>query len=413
MRRSWLMCVLLGGLAWGQAQPGGSPPAAGAGRPPANLAGRQAAADLPDSAESVPATAAVLTITGVCKPQPRPAAAKAGAAPAKPAAKTPADCKTVVTRAEFEKLVDSISTHPNPQLKRQLANQYPGILVFAQAAEKQGLDKTARFQTEMKLVRMQILGKELREQISENAAKVSDEDVDSYYQAHLATYQEFNVDRVFVPHFRPAAAEAKLELKDEKEGKDPKDEKDAKLTPEQQQKTKADTGQEEGKLAESLRTQAAAGEDFAKLQKEAYDAAGMKMDAPPINLPKVRRNALPPGQVAVFDLKEGEVSQVISDPGGHYIYKVKAIVQMPLDDQLKNEIHGMLQGQRQREEMDKYQKSYTVETNEAYFGPPAPPAGPAQRMLPNRVPQTPNPMTHPQAQPQTPAPAPPPAAAPN
>src|SRR5580658_962887 len=248
MRRSWLMCVLLGGLAWGQAQQGAPPPAQ-PGR--ANMGGPKAAAGLPDTAESVPATAAVLTITGVCKPQPRPAAAKAGAAPAKPAAKTaPADCKTVVTRAEFEKLVDSISTHPNPQLRRQLATAYPGILAFAQAAQKQGLDKTPRFETEMKFARLQILGKELRDQIAENAAKISDEDVDSYYQAHLATYQEFNVDRVFVPHFRPAAAEAKVELKDEKEGKE-KDanEKDAKLTPEQQQKAKADTEQEEAKLA--------------------------------------------------------------------------------------------------------------------------------------------------------------------
>jgi hypothetical protein len=412
MRRSWLMCVLLGGLAWGQAQQGAPPPAQ-PGR--ANMGGPKAAAGLPDTAESVPATAAVLTITGVCKPQPRLAAAKAGAAPAKPVAKTaPADCKTVITRAEFEKLVDSISTHPNPQLKRQLATAYPGILAFAEAAQKQGLDKTTRFETEMKFARLQILGKELRDQISEKAAKISDEDVDSYYQAHLTTYQEFNVDRVFVPHFRPAAAEAKVELKDEKEGKekDTKDEKDAKLTSEQQQKAKADTEQEEAKLAEGLRTQAAAGEDFVKLQKEAYDAAAMKMDAPPINLPKVRRNGLPPGQVAVFDLKEGEVSQVISDPGGHYIYKVKAIVQMPLDDQLKNEIHGMLQGQRQRDEMDKYQKSYTVQTNEEYFGPPAP-AGPPQRMAPNRAPQTQTPMTHPLAPPQTPTPAQPPAASPN
>ncbi len=401
------MCVLLGGLAWGQAQPSAPPPAAQPGRP--SMGGPQAGAALPDSAASVPASAAVLTITGVCKPQPRPAAAKAGAAAAKPAAKTaPADCKTVVTRAEFEKLVDSISAHPNPQLRRQLASAYPGILAFAEAAQKQGLDKTARFETEMKFVRMQILGKELRDQISEKAAKVSDEDVNSYYQAHLAVYQEFNLDRVFVPHFRPAAPEAKLELKDEKEGKDAKD---AKLTPEQQQKQKADTEAEEAKLADSLRTQAAAGEDFVKLQKEAYDAAGMKMDAPPINLPKVRRNGLPPGQVAVFDLKEGEVSQVISDPGGHYIYKVKAIVQMPLDDQLKNEIHGMLQGQQQREEMDKYQKSYTVQTNEEYFGPPPPPGPPpGARTLPNRVPRT----AAPGAQPQTPAPAtPPPAASPN
>jgi hypothetical protein len=72
----------------------------------------------------------------------------------------------------------------------------------------------------------------------------------------------------------------------------------------------------------------------------------------------------------------------------------------------------MLQGQRQREEMDKYQKSYTVETNEEYFGPPAPAGGP-QRMPPNRTPPMQAPMSHPQAQPKAPTPAQPPAAPPN
>src|SRR5271170_4053667 len=151
MRRSWLMCVLLGGMAWGQTQPGAPPPSVGSGRAPANMSGPHAAAALPDSAESVPATAAVLTITGVCKPQPKPAAAKAGAAPAKPAAKTaPADCKTVITKAEFEKLVDSLTSHPTPQLRKQLAAAYPSILAFAQAAQKLGLDKTAKFEAQMK-----------------------------------------------------------------------------------------------------------------------------------------------------------------------------------------------------------------------------------------------------------------------
>jgi hypothetical protein len=60
-------------------------------------------------------------------------------------------------------------------------------------------------------------------------------------------------------------------------------------------------------LAESLRARAAAGEDFAKLQKEAFEAAGMKMDSPTVTMPKVRRTGLPPAHAAVFDLKVGEV----------------------------------------------------------------------------------------------------------
>ena len=419
MGKSWLMCVLLGALAWGQAQPGTPPPARPSQNPAAGGAGPAAE---PDTADSVAKDAAVITITGVCKPQ--PAAPKAGATAAKtPAAKPkPTECKTVITRAEFEKLEASLSPRVTPQLKKQLASVYPNMLAMAQAAQKEGLDKGPQFEAQMKFARLQILNKTLRDKISADAANVPDTEVEEYYQKNLATYQQFNLDRVFVPRFRRPETEVKLEDKADK---------DEKLTPEQQ-KTKAEakaeqdkakssqSEEDEAKLAEALRTRAAAGEDFAKLQKEAYDAAGMKMDAPSINLPKVRRNGLPPSQNLVFDLKEGEVSQVITDTGGHYIYRVKAIEQMPLDDTLKNEIHGMLQGQRQRAGLEKYQSSYTVVTNEEYFGPPTPPGAPGarpgappMRMPMNRAPMQGMPGAQPQAQPQTPPPAQPPAAKPN
>jgi len=412
------MCVLMGALAWGQAQPGAAPPAHPV-QAPGNSAAKAPAT--PDTADSVPKDAIVLTIEGVCTPQARPAAAKtapekAGAAPAKPAAKAaPAHCKTKITRAEFEQLESALSPRVTPQLKKQLESAYPGILAFAAAAHKEGLDKGERFDTLMKFYRAQVLSNELKRTITEDASKISDEDVNKYYQEHLTAYQQFNLDRVFVPHFQKPASEAKGAEKDEKDDKDDKDEK---VTPEgQQQKAKAEQEQEEAKLAETLHTRAAGGEDFVKLQKDAYDAAGMKMDPPSINLPKVRRNALPPGQASVFELKEGEISQVIGDTGGHYIYRVKAIEEMPLDDPLKNEIHGMLQGQRQRDGLDKYQKSFTVVPNEAYFGPstPAgmPPGAPPMRNMPMPVPRKPAASANPPAQSQTPPPAQPPAAPPN
>jgi parvulin-like peptidyl-prolyl isomerase len=159
-------------------------------------------------------------------------------------------------------------------------------------------------------------------------------------------------------------------------------------------------------LAESLRPRAAAGEDFAKLQKEAFAAAGMKMDSPTVNLPSVRRNGLPPAQSAVLDLKPGEVSQVINDAGGHYIYKVNSKSEIPLD-QVKNEIHSKLQNDRMREMMEKLSNPSQVETNEAYFGPGG--VGPAPPPRPSRL----APPTAPRAQPQTATPAQPPAATPN
>jgi parvulin-like peptidyl-prolyl isomerase len=151
---------------------------------------------------------------------------------------------------------------------------------------------------------------------------------------------------------------------------------DQKKAKEDADKAKQEQGQQElDKLADSLRDRAAKGEDFAKLQKEAFEAAGMKSEAPSINLPKVRRTGLPPAQSAVFELKPGEVSQVISDNGGHYIYKVVSRDELPLDDQIRTEIHNTLRSQNMKDMMQKYNDSYHADTNEAYFGPPGP-AGP-------------------------------------
>jgi hypothetical protein len=416
MRKRWLMCVLLWTLAWGQAAPGG-PPSAPASQTPGNPAAAQAPPSAPvDKSASVPPEAPVLTIKGVCPSPAKTTAAAAGKAvsgktgaekTAGQASKTPAaDCKTVITKAEFERLANGLAPNVTPQLKHQLATVYPRLLAMSQAAEKKGLENTPRFKETMKFAKMQILTNELQHNIQEEAAKVPEQDITDYYKKNPEAYEQYNLDRLFVARLKQAESDAK-----ENEG----DDKDEKLTPEQQKakeeqdKAKEAQGEQEmTKLAESLRARAAAGEDFIKLQKEAFETAGMKIESPTINLPKIRRAGLPAAHAAVFDLKPGEVSQVISDSGGHYIYKLNSKEQIP-QDQVKDEIKATLQNQRTREAMDKYQNSFQVETNEAYFGPPGP-AGPAG-MRPGPPsphsgprPRLAPPPTAPQAQPQAPPP---------
>src|SRR5580698_4710088 len=197
---------------------------------------------------------------------------------------------------------------------------------------------------------------------------------------------------MFVPRTKQLAAESK-----EDQEKDKNLSEDAKKAKEAEDKTKAEEAEQAmTKLAESLRERAAAGEDFVKLQKEAFEAAGMKIESPTVNLPTVRRGGLNAGHAAVFDLKPGEVSQVINDAGGHYIYKMNSKSGLPLD-QAKNEIHGKLQNDRTREMLDKVNNSFKVETNDTYFGPGG--AGAAQPARP------PRPRLPPPGQPQTPPPA--------
>jgi hypothetical protein len=275
-------------------------------------------------------------------------------------------------------------------------------MAMSEAAKKKGLDKTPQFQETLKVAKMQILTTQLQRTIQEEADKVSQAEIEKYYKEHSETYEQFSLDRLFIPRNKQAEAE-KVEDEDKMTDEQKKAKEDA-------DKAKQDQGQQElDKLADSLRERAAKGEDFAKLQKEAFDAAGMKMDSPTINLPKVRRTGLPPAHAAVFDLKVGEVSQVISDNGGHYIYKVVSKEVLPLD-QVSQEIHNTLKNEHMKAMMEKYTNSYHVETNEAYFGPPGPqgPMGGRPGMQP--PPHMPHPRmapapTQPQAQPQSAPPA--------
>jgi bifunctional DNA-binding transcriptional regulator/antitoxin component of YhaV-PrlF toxin-antitoxin module len=322
-----------------------------------------------DESASISPTAAVLTIQGVCAAQPKTATAKGSTA--KPASAKPAaaDCKTVITKAEFEKLAAALAPNPNPeiktinpQVKRQLANVLPRDMAMSEAAKKKGLENEPQYAQMMKFARMQILAALLQRQIQAEAARISEGDVQKYYNEHADNFEQFTVERLFVPRNPQIQS-------------DPKDEeKGEKLTEEQQkakqeaEKAKMEAGEQSmTKLAEDLRARAAAGEDFTKLQKEAFDASGMKIASPTVTLPRLRRTGLPAAHAAVFDLKPGEVTQVINDAGGHYIYKLEEKNQMPLE-QVKEEIHSKLQNYRTREMMEKINGSYMVETNEAYFG---------------------------------------------
>jgi PPIC-type PPIASE domain len=387
MRNRWLLCVLLGTLAWGLKAPEKAP--AQSSPPP----GQSTAAKTPATAE-VAESAVVLTIKGVCSPEVK-SAAKASAKTAGAVTKKPVECKTEVTRAQFEKIASALSPNMTPQLKRQLENVLPRFMAMSDAAKAEGLDKTPHFEEMMKIVRMQVLTQELQRSVQEQAEKISAEDIEKYYKEHPEAYQQYSLDRLFIPRFKQAEPE-KEDTKDMTE--------DQKKAKEAAAKAKQEQGEQEmNKLADSLRAEAASGTDFAKLQKEAFEAAGQKVDNPTVNLPKVRRSGLPPAHAAVFELKVSEVSQVISDNGGHYVYKVVSKQVLPLD-QVKDEIHNKLKADRMKEMMDKYTNSFESIPNEAYFGPPAGPPGMMRGGPPHLPPHSAQPAANPSSQPAAQAP---------
>jgi hypothetical protein len=332
MRLQWLVCLLLASIAFAQ----GTPPA-----PPASTGTKAEQAGAGKALESkVGPNDTVLTVKGFCADS----------------SKQGDDCKTAISKEQFEKLAEALQPNMSPAIRRQLANAYARMLVMSAAAEKRGLDKTPKFDQMLSFARMQILSQELSRALQEEAAKISDSDLESYYNQNAATYEEATFLRIFVPANKQIAS-PKPNMKD--------------AEVEALQKA----GQEAlKKVAAGLRTRAANGEDADKLQKEAFVAAGLKGTPSNTKMEKVRRTTLPAAHGAAFELKPDQVSELISDASGHYIYKLVSKQTLPLDT-VKQEIRNTLSAQRYRDAMQSYQTG-NAELNDAYFGPVRNPAMP-------------------------------------
>jgi parvulin-like peptidyl-prolyl isomerase len=233
-------------------------------------------------------------------------------------------------------------------------------------AQKRGLDKTPKFEASMDFARMQILSQQLTGALQEDSQKVSDAEMEKYYKDKIDTYQEASLQRLYVPRTKQITPpKAVPGVKKDKE------------TEEKEQKAREKAGEDAmTKAAAALRARAAKGEAFDALEKEAYLTAGLKGNPPSTKMDKVRPATLPPAHHAALDLKPGDVSEVISDPTGHYVYKLVSKQTLPLE-QVKPEIKNWVASQRFRDAMQEFQG--TTQMNDAYFGTkPKPPTQPGK-----------------------------------
>ncbi len=330
MLRSVFVCLLLSGLVLGQST---STPALKT-RPTAPVAEQPAAS----SGTSVSPDSPVITVQGLCE---KPAGSNAA----------PADCKTVITKADFEKV-----TNPNAPAaqKKQVADQYVKALVLAQKARDLGLDRSADFEQQMNIARLKILASMAYQQMQKDAANVSDTEVSEYYEKHAADYKTITFDRLYVPKQKQIETSAQ-------KPNDPDAEK---------KRTASEAAMKEE--ADKLRTRAAAGEDITKLQQEAYDFAGLKQKAMSPRQENVRKANIPPADASISELKNGDVSPVFNDPTGFMIYKVAEVKDLPVAS-VHDEIARALQGEKMKNAFDSLQNSAKTTLDENYFATPAPP----------------------------------------
>ncbi|HZQ18519.1 MAG TPA: peptidylprolyl isomerase [Terriglobales bacterium] len=301
-----------------------------------------------DPDELIPNTAVspdtpVITVQGLCE---KPANSSA----------TPADCNTVITRAEFEKVVNAVQPNMPSAQKKQFANQYVMALLLAEKAHEMGLDQGPEFNERLQLARLQLLDREAAQQMQKNAQNVSESAINDYYQQHAADYKTISFERIYIPKQKQIEVGANQKPND----------------PEIQKKRAASEVDMKGE-ADKLRARAAAGEDFLKLQQEAYDAAGSKMKASNVKMENLPKNSIPTTDASIFELKKGEVSQVFADPTGYRVYKVLEVTDQPLA-KVHDQIAQTLRTQSIKTSFESLQNDAKTTYDEAYFATPAPPS---------------------------------------
>jgi hypothetical protein len=302
------------------------------------------------SQSALPPNAPVITINGVCDvstngvvksgPAESTGTAKTGSVRAKtPGPGSGADCKTQITRAEFEKLFKTVTPPGTPETaRRQVAARYVQFLAAANEGVKLGVEKDPEFSEQLALMRLQLLAQDAERKLQTQASNVSEADEKAYYEQNPSAFEEVTLTRIFVP--RPAADPAKGEQAP-----------DAKA------------------IADSARQQLAAGDDPDKVQKSVFEQLKNSNAPPSTKFGAKRRGSLPPAhEQKVFALKQGEVSEVIPDSIGFVIYRVDSKQQLPFE-QAKDEVKRKLTQQRLEDARQQIVGASKADYNEAYFGP--------------------------------------------
>lgn len=303
----------------------------------------------------------VITIQGVCNVTPDGATRKTDAGPG---------CKTEITRAQFEKLVNTVAPNAPASAHRQIATQYVRFLTAANEGVKLGVENDPGFNEQLALMRLQILAQDAEKKIQADASNVTDEQAKTYYDQNPSAFEEVTLTRIFVPKSGSQAAGAA----------DPKT------------------------IADDARQKLVNKGDPAEIQKSVFEQLKNTGTPPNTNFGAKRRGTLPPAhEQQIFSLQPGEVSQVIPDSIGYVIYRVDAKQQLAFD-QVKEEVKRRLAQQRLRDANEQLMDSSKAEYDSSYFGPEvAPPhLGPPAPANPGSA--TPHPAGSSPTQPSSPSP---------
>jgi hypothetical protein len=200
------------------------------------------------------------------------------------------------TKAEIDSLILSLNPRDQQAIaaqgKKQLGDQYAMMVMLAQQARLHHLDETPEFRLKLAFEKEQLEARSYEQEIVQQA-KVTPEEVQQYYTAHAADYDEVMVRRIAI---RIKAADT--------------------LAAPGHPLAPVGVGlpPEEAKAkAEAIRKELAAGTDIKKVVAE-FNAPsqGVNIDAEPHAIRHIPNR--PDAEKEAFTLKDGEVGEIQSLP---------------------------------------------------------------------------------------------------
>lgn len=376
---------------------------------------KKPAAKTPATTASKPATpktegalsddSPVLFVPGLCN---IPATADVPAAPVtpKPGAPPQAKCMRQVTKRQFEALIRGLGPRAANADKAKIADFYAHALAIENEVRKINLEKKDPDLHELLwMARIGALGDALHRHLQAQFENMPDSEIQAFYDQHKNDFEEATIQRVVIP--KPAKPAAAVTTPPAKPG-----EKPAEATPETPSTAKANDQQAYADkvvamkaTAEKMLERAKAGEDMAKLQQEAFTAAGMTGKPPDMEPVAIHHNMLPPAHdQKVFALQGGQYTDLIEEPNAYMFYKVVSRREVPLAE-VKNEIKQNLATEKEDAAANQFFSASQPVLNPAYFPPPKPePAGAGKPE--GEQPQAEQPEQPQAEQPQAPAPKP-------
>jgi len=249
-------------------------------------------------------------------------------------------CKTVITRAQMDSLIDMLEPDAPSTANRQFSINYARLLAASDLAEQRHLDSNPEvakeLQVQLKLARMEVLADSLLREIRMKTEAIPEPEIRKYYTDHQDYFEQVELQRVYLPKSAPDSGQP------------------------------GDNAAVKAK-ADELQARAAAGEDFDQLQQEAYKDLGIKGTLPPTKLGFLPRTKFSPDDAKlVFQMQPGGVSPLLDSEGAMLILKLESKKTISMED-ARTEIETLLLHDRLDQELREATKSVKAQFNLKYL----------------------------------------------